>query len=312
MNKRQPPQGKTRLGKPLKRLWAIVEALLEGPRKREELATICASEPRDPSSVTRDINALRDLGWAIESRGGGPYSLDPSSVPLLVSPAEARALMMMAGVAAGGGFPDGEVLHSLIARIPPGIRRLGEGDADLVVPAAVVDYSKHAEKIGAIRRARHGGRQMKVLYQHPLHDDPSEFLVDASELSWIEGTLILFAYCPEAPGESDGFKTREFRVDRMRSVDVTGNACIRSSPPRFPFSYSILPDLARSFCPPHGHRLVEERTDGSRVFRANANSLLRARRYLLAFGDQAEALEPVSLRKDLATQAAVFARLYHL
>ncbi|MBM3266670.1 MAG: WYL domain-containing protein [Candidatus Sericytochromatia bacterium] len=302
--------GKKGLAEPLRRLFALAVALLERPRRREELALVGVADPRDPSSVTRDINALRSLGWEIRSRGGRPYTLYTGNIPLLVDTGEARALLLMAELAEQAGFPDHDVLRRLVARIPAPIRSGAAADGRVRIHPSLVGYRPHDATLRLIRQSLARGRRMRLVYGHPWHDESRTYLVDAAELSWIDGTLILFAFCPEAPGAHDAQKTREFRVDRILAVQPTSLACERSFAPKFSFTYRILPGLRRAFGAPGSHRLLAEAADGTLTLRGVANTEFRAQRYLLAFGPYAEAVAPESLRSRLARVSAETAEIY--
>lgn len=296
-------RGKGEALKAFRRLMGIVIALLARPRSREELAAMGEGEPRDPSSVTRDINVLRNMGWNIPKRG--PYRIDSRDVPLLVNPDEAAVLVGAAKVAHRSGMPGDRVLQRLVERIPGEILDSMPASADVLVQQAVANYQVHEDKLTQIRRALGQGRQLRIVYQPPWHAKPYEERLDAARLLWIEGSQILFAWCPDR-----GPATREFRIDRILRVEITRQVWTLACPPFFEYKYRILPGLAIAYDPPSDHRAVEERSDGSIVYRARTTSALRAQRHVLAFGDLAEALEPLEWREQVASAARRTAALY--
>lgn len=295
--------GKGEAFKAFRRMMGIVIALLARPRSREELAAMGEGDSRDPSSVTRDINVLRNLGWDIPKRG--PYTLDSRDVPLLVSPDEAAALVSAAKIARRAGMPGESVLQRLVERVPEEILDCVQAGADVHIQQAVANYQEHEDKLALIRRALGQGRQLRIVYHPPWHANPYEERLDAARLIWIEGSQILFAWCPDR-----GPATREFRIDRIQHVEVTRQVWTLACPPFFEYMYRTLPGLALSYDPPIDHRAIEERPDGSIVYRARTTSALRAQRHVLAFGDLAEALEPADWRENVARTTEKMALLY--
>ncbi|MBM3276033.1 MAG: WYL domain-containing protein, partial [Candidatus Sericytochromatia bacterium] len=123
--------------------------------------------------------------------------------------------------------------------------------------------------------------------------------VDRAYLTWVDGGLYLRAYCPEAKGEHQWQRNREFRVDRFCTGDDRPAVEVLQSPsaepdvPSFEFHLWLSPALASGFDDVPGRlRVIERRSDGSRVVAIRECIPLRAVRRVLSYGPQARILEP--------------------
>ncbi len=302
--------GKRPLAQALSRLLRIAEELLEQPRSRDYLSTLDQAL-RDPTSVTRDIKTLRELGWQVRSGGRRPYTIETAGIPLLVSPEEARALRYGLELASQTSLPEAAAFEALLARVPPGVRKVAfQEDATVGYSSPVADYRSHRNTIEALKRAIARGRRCEIAHQMPGYSLAKIHLIDAAELDWVEDSLILFAFCPALEGKSDDERTREFRVERIKAVNVRGEACTLAQPPRFEFTYRLGAVLSTAFTPSDNHRILERTPAGDLIIEGRLTSLLRARRYLLSYGPDAEALAPERLRGDLASQARRMSTIY--
>ena len=245
------------------RLLAVIVALLEGPKGRVELARAVGTPARHPDAVGRDVDTLRQAGIQVSKTRGHPYSLTPDSVPLLVDPKEANAIMVALAWAQQAKLPESEALASLIARIPVGIRRQCTETGMTTVGENVVAYQQHAATIAALRRAIARHRRVRLHYRKPGGQAEPRSL-DVARLLWVEGTLIYQGWCQDLGTERPWEGVRDFRVDRIERVETLATTWSRSELPDFEYQFR-LPAARRYLKQDFPSGCVQDQPDGSFV-----------------------------------------------
>lgn len=188
----------------------------------------------DVRTLRRDVDRLRDLGYAIDSSAGvgGGYRLGSGSTtpPLLLDDDEAVAVAVALAASAGSGGPAQEVAVAVLAKLnqvlPPRARRkLGAIEAaTLALPDGRprVDPRVLATLAGACRDAV----EARFSYRDS-QGAPSRRTVEPLRLVHAHTRWYLVA----RDVDRDDFRT--FRVDRVapRDVDVTTRRFTPSEPP---------------------------------------------------------------------------------
>ncbi len=309
------------------RRWNLIKSLLAGPLYRNEVVErlqALATDGDDESglseaSVSADVKALRALEVGLRQLGPNDkhtkqaYELDMKLLDLFTCPAEAEALAAAAEVFEELRLPEAAILKTLLDRVPPEVRDgLPKTYGDRLLRTGIADYDP--EVLARLKQGIRKGRMMRITYQ-PLGRDAKRYLVDRAYLTWVDGSLYLRAYCPEAPGEPQWQRNREFRVDRFctegdhPAVEVLQATAAEADVPTFEFELWLAPGLARGFSNVPGRlRVIEERSDGSRVLAVRECIPLRAVRRVLSYGSQARVLAPDYLVTEVR---AAIARMAH-
>lgn len=205
----------------------------------------------DVRTLRRDVDRLRDLGYAVDSSAGvgGGYRLGRGSTtpPLLLDDDEAVAVAVALATSAGSGGPSEEVAVAVLAKLnqvlPPRARRkLGAIEAaTMALPDGRprVDFRVLATLAGACRDA------VEVRFSYlDSGGNPSRRAVEPLRLVHARMRWYL------AARDVDRDDYRTFRVDRIagRDVDVTTRRFVPGAPPGGIAAY-----VARSLASAH-HR----------------------------------------------------------
>lgn len=293
----------------------LIEALLAGPRMRQDLLTeLAARDDADrgltPSSLSADIQALRALGFGFRSLGATDkrtrqaYALDFGLLPLWAGTEGAEALTVAARILAHLGLPQAGALEDLLARIPAHVRERTRGpDFDRLL--APQGPEPRAEVVEAIGRAVKTGSPMWIGYR-AQSGTPRRHYVDRAYLTWLEGTLYLHAHCPRLRDATKVRKNLEFRVDRIEAVGehppvevLAGVPCAEPEFPRFELVVDVPDFFAARFMPIPGELRVTEPSAGQKRLHFRESIPLRAVRRALSFGEYARVVEPAFVREDL-------------
>ncbi len=302
----------------------LIEALLAGPRMRQELLTeLAAMDDEDdrgltPSSISADVQALRELAFGFgpvragDKRTRQAYALDLQRLPLWASVEDAEAIASAAGLLAHLGLPQAAALERLVGRVPRHVRELmREPDyGRLLAPAGP---PSRAEVVAAISRAVRTGSPMWIGYQ-AQEGSPRRHYVDRSYLTWHEGALYLHAHCPRLRETTKVRKNLEFRVDRIIGTDafpavevLEGVPCVEPEFPHFELVLQVPAYFALRFVPIPGEVRVTSAPGGDKHLHIRESIPLRAVRRALSYGEFARVVEPAFVKDDLR---ASLARMY--
>jgi predicted DNA-binding transcriptional regulator YafY len=166
--------------------------------------------------------------------------------------------------------------------------------------------------LGDIDRAFSSNRRVVLRYRGERDTVAKPRTVDPLLVRHASGHTYLHAFDVERGA------TRTFKVDRIRSVEVTRVRAQRHEFDEQVFTSSVKawvgdtltvvvrlsPRVARIA---HEYRLVDDQTltetdNGGAVLRATVNGVAEAKRWVLSWGGDAEALEPESLRAAVADE----------
>lgn len=280
-----------------KRLIEMIGPLLVGPQSRIDLARAVDAPDRDPDAVGRDVRALRTAGFAITDTRGKPYELDVATLPLWVTPSEMASLIAAQGLATQAKMPEATVLACLLRRIPPAVRAACSPQATAMLGDQAVDYQAAEGIVRVLRAAIARKRMVRVLYKPP-NKAADWRLVDAARLVWVEGTLIFQGLQLPVCSDKQWQDVRDFRVDRIQTVEVREQVWQYPEVPTFRYAFRLPAerDYLTSDFPPQAIRFEP---DGSFVVTLEESNMLRARRFVLRYGAEAEALEPPELVAEL-------------
>jgi proteasome accessory factor C len=225
--------------------------------------------------------------------------------PLRLTPAEGLALLAAgrALLAVPGSDPDGP-LATALAKLE---------DA-LELPGLVVDVGE-PEQLAAMRDAVAGHRRVEIEYWSAGRDDQTTRRIDPEVVFFATGEWYVGAYCHRARDE------RMFRVDRIRSVEPTGETF---EPGATGFEtgdvYSPRADDTRvtlELAPAaawvaeaYPTEAVTERADGSLEIVLAVSERAWLERLLLRLGPDARAVAPVEIEALAADAARRILRRY--
>lgn len=262
-----------------------------------ELAACCGLPPYTPDRLMEIIVGEE----TVEARLG-----DDLARPRRLSAQEGFALAaaVRAAAAARGVAPDDPLARAL-AKLDAALGDRGVIGIDLGEPA----------HLATVRDGLARGRQLEIDYLSAWRDARSTRVVDPVALSASEGHWYLDAWCHEAGG------TRRFRVDRISSVEETGEAVVPKAPPADddhangrslePFVPGPEATLVRIAVSTDGAWLLDAvpvietsaMPDGRTEVTLGVVSAVWLERLLLQLGPAAEVLEPEDM-KDLGREAA--------
>lgn len=291
-----------------KRLLAAVEALLTGPLGRADIAREVGEPDRDPDAVTRDIKTLRDAGFDIADARGRSYELGIASVPLWITPDEAASLIAAQGLAERAAMPEAHTLAALIARVPQKVRAACGPQAIAAFGDIVVDYKASESHIRVLRSAIARRRMVKLYYQAPGLEAEWR-TVDAARLVWVEGTLVFQGITFPLRSAQPWQDVRDFRVDRIRTIDVLEQVWQATTVPTFKFTFRL--PAKRAYLKSDFPRdAVMDDEGGDFCVTLEEASLLRARRFVLRYGAEAEVLSPPELIEEMKAITRDLAKIY--
>lgn len=202
------------------RLFAVMDALR---RHRRPVTAAALAEEHGVSVRTmyRDVRALIGLGAPIEGEAGLGYVLRPGFFlpPLMFAPEELEALVL--GARWVRAQPDEELaaaaraaLAKIAAAAPEDLR---DRIADLGLwPVALGGGQEPLPVLGPLRWAMREERAVRLAYED-AEGCPSERMVWPVQVGFYEGRQIVAAWCC-LRGDF-----RDFRTDRIRALEVTGD-----------------------------------------------------------------------------------------
>lgn len=286
----------------------------------EELARDCGVGERQ---CFRDLQVLNNAGVPIYNDNGyrfmQHFSLQNISLALDEALSLLYGLKLMERQKAL--FPTARVKERLLALLPRGLRD-GVENLDARVdmggnPAA--DYTGKSELFRALNEAIRESRPGEMEYYSFSRDEVTERIVDPYHLVFQDGFWYLVAFC-HTRGE-----VRLFRVDRIRRLRLLGDrfkrpegfslesylgsAWAMERGEEFTFRVRFWGESARFVRETHFHQSQSVTLDpavaggeGSVVFAAKACGLRSVARWVMAFGGEAEVLEPEALRGMVAKE----------
>ena len=309
------------------RLVAIL--LLLQARGQVTAAEVAAELEVSERTARRDLEALGMAGLPIYSRQGrnGGWQLAGGGRTDLsgLTAHEARALFLVAGPASA--TPEVKAaLRKLVRALPEGFREAAEAASSAVVvdPVGwdqVGGMRRDPPYLEAVQRAVVEGEQIRIDYVardraassrvvHPLGvaaKGPAWYLVAATEAG-----------------------LRTFRIDRMTSVEPTGEAVVRPEGFELAEAWRLITDeveqrrapvQARAMAHPHAVgwcrssmgnrvRIGAAGPDGRVELELRGRSPRSLAAELAGFGDLVEVLEPAEVREHLAAIGAELAKVY--
>jgi predicted DNA-binding transcriptional regulator YafY len=307
------------LTRSLLRFSALIAALRDGPLDRPTLlARLGDTYPRTASArpmVDRDIKQLAELGTVIEiSRTRPPIYTLRGGTPTF-DEAQLRILALIRDTF-GDRHPQAVQVRALLERLTGQLteherRMYQRRQASRAPVQPAIDYTPYAPLIASLEDAI-SKRQMISFAYHPggqaratLHDK-----VEPYELEFYERHFYLIAYT------SNSRQVLDFRVDRIQTETFT---LLERLPPgmehaRRPitFRYRLAAVLARGEISQRfeDQRVVERLPNGDVIIEAAGRSDFFIVRTLLRYAGNAELLEPVWLREQMAEEVRKLALLY--
>jgi predicted DNA-binding transcriptional regulator YafY len=309
----------------LRRILHLVPRLADG--EEHSIAEIAGRIGADPDTVRRDL-------FSISARYGAPGGfveavelyLTPEHVsaeapgqlrrPMRLTVSELCALELGLGVLRAQRPPDEHaVLDRARARLREVIARLpGDRIPDGLLGASLGEHAEVAH-LAQVQEALRGRRKLRLVYRKSGSPAAAERVVSPLALVAQSGMLYLI------PPSDEGASFRVFRLDRVEGAEVLAEGF--ESP--VGFSLDQILRAGRVFIPdgepptmrvrysPGIARWIAERegrapgADGAMVVEHPLADPEWGMRHVLQYGDEAEVLEPASLRARLRERLAAIA-----
>lgn len=308
------------------RLLAIVLELQgKGKRRAEDLAEVFETSKR---TIYRDIQALCEAGVPLVSTPGRGYTLmEGYFLPPLSFSADEAVLLLLGGEVMGAHFDAryraaAESAGRKIAAVLPErqraeVRRLQSGFRFVAGPR---ERAAQAEKLEHLRTALADCRTVRFRYvrRHGEEGDGRETVREADpyRLVSVRGAWYLTAYCHLRQG------VRNFRLDRMDGIATLDS--VFTPPAELPAQAGGWDDgpgmIVRAHFDRDTARWVREalpfQTVGVEEGAEGLTLALRVRRdeellqWLLGWGRHVRVLEPESVRRLVAAEAAALLRAH--
>lgn len=275
-------------------------------------------------TIQRDIQVLEQAGFPVssEQRNRSIYwklAYDPvAEAALDLTHEERMALYFSRGLLKPlAGTPFFDAIESALAKIGAGISAPGHSllqsmDSQVGIAAfGMKDFSRSRDVIAALTRAIQHHFTVTLTHATPQHRNAVGYRLDPYRLQYHQGGLYLIAL------DHAKEDVRTFAVERIRSAVVTRN---RFAPPpaatldelqstafqlihgeaqlvRIRFSPEQAPYVAERIW--HESQKLEAQPDGSVILSLTVASLWEVKRWLIGWGADAVALDPIQLRRDV-------------
>ena len=286
-----------------------------------------------PRSIQRYVKELRQLGFDVASStgaaGGFVFRGEQNLKPLSFSGPEAMALFVAARVLLQKeGFPYQENLQTALDKISGAISHRDreffvalEPRVSLLVDQ-IKNYIPWEEAFRHISEAILSRRVLKVTYYSFSRNATGERHLEPYHVLFKEGAWYLIAHCRTRQG------IRLFRVDRIRSVEVTAETF--QEPRNFDIKafmhhswqvakgekvtveVKFLPPISRLIRESTWHKTqeIQELAGEALVFRAEVEGTWEIKKWILGWGKFAEVLSPKLLRQEIMAELTETRDLY--
>jgi predicted DNA-binding transcriptional regulator YafY len=324
----------------LRRQWALIETLAT---KRRGLRVVELQDALSTSRATvyRDLSLLREAGVPVDTsnvNGEARVSLlaERSLPPLSPTPTQVAALRLARRALDGvAGTRAASELDALL----DGYTRAGEA-TDTV---AFASQRPPAPNLAArLDQAVLSGLRCRIRYRGARDETPRWRRLDPIGLRWVKGHLYLVAHDAEPVHGADGANGRgdtaptpapapapkTFKLDRVSVVEVLRDKAGRhpAYDERALFGRSVktwtgdeievavrlserVARFAREYPLVHDQSIQDE-PGGAVVVRARVAGVPEAMRWVLSWGQEAEALSPAALREAVRAEVEGAARRY--
>lgn len=310
----------------LERILVMVPWLLEHPGTSVE--EVCRRFGTSREELTADLDILGYCG--LPGYGGGDLvqawiagdrvvvrMADFFRRPLRLSLREALTLLLAARMmTAVAGLEESAALRRAEARLTELLASATGEVGEEVDPRISVDLGGPGdEHLPTLRRAIEEGRVVRLTYRSASTAQVTDRAVEPWALTGSLGSWYLQGYCRAADGP------RAFRLDRIRDLEVTGEATDPTARPPGPVSATYQPgpdderivlDLRSDAWWVADWAVVEQVSEHGAVRRITLRTARRewVTRLVLSLGDGATVVEPADLRASVAALARTVLERY--
>ena len=320
----------------LVRQWQLLQ-VLSVRRQAATIRELAAEMDVVDKSIRRDLDFLRGIGfpifesvgpygrksWKLDSAKGIPV-LNFNLTEVLSLYLARRFLEPLAGTNVWAGAQS--AIAKIRAILGDTAAQYFEKLAEVLQPTPIAssDYSQHSDIIERLLISIEDHRITWIVYHSLRSTEPVSTEVYPLRLLWHRGSLYLLAHARE-----DG-KIKTYKVDRISGVDPTD---LRFAEPQaididdvLAKSFGIMTDqqqtnLVQVRFDLEVARFVREKTwhrtqkltsqkDGSIIAEFELGNLKEFKTWILSFGQHAEILQPISLRKEMEETVQAMQQLY--
>lgn len=321
---------------PLVRQWLLLKHL-SSSADGHTVPGLATEMEVSEKTIRRDLGTLQDAGFPIEAQTGAygrkTYRIAAAAhrPDIGFTFDEALALYMARGLLqplAGTLFWEAaqRAFRKIRACIGPAaidyVQRMSAAFHQTL--PGVADYSRHAEIIDTLMIGIEDRRVVAVVYRSQRATEPVTYLVHPYGITYHRSSLYLVGF------SEDHDELRHWKVDRIEEAELEKVLFQR------PKNFDLQKHFAASFGVWHGHddvhvmvrfspqaaryvrektwhasQQLEDQTDGGLVAHFRLSDTREVKSWVLSFGAEAEVLEPIELRKELAADVKRLSRKYH-
>jgi proteasome accessory factor B len=314
----QPPRRRDRQ---VVRILATLGALIEGAQP--SVRDLAAQFGTRRETIYRDLKALEDAGYAVVGDESGRLS-NPRLLPedrrrapeLRLTDTEIAGLLWSAKQS-GAGSPFSDSIDSAVGKLEAmaaqGNRALSAGMLGVMSEGGLgpKDYAPHKATILRLVEAIIRRRRCAVRYQSPTSQAPKKYSYDAYRLLTVNGSL----YCIGQVPPNDNIAT--LAVDRIQSLTITEEEfevdpafdAERHSRESFGVIWEEPQTVVVRFSAEqapyvrerqwHPSQQIHDLNDGRIEVTLCAGGIYEITRWVLGWGDAAEVVSPLELRRNV-------------
>jgi len=299
----------------LKRILAMIPHLADG--EEHPIEEVAAKAGVDRRSLVADLTSVSERydtpgGWV----DGVSITVDPHNVsvrtshflrPMRLTMPELCALELGLGLLhRERSAEELPAIERASERLRRAITQLPSNEQHERLRVAELAAAGNPEFLATLRAAVRSKKKVRLRYRGGSRSESSERVICPYSLVFASGSWFVVAYCDDSEG------MRFFRVDRVEgatqlgegftpdaSLDIASIAGDRPfvGAPEKTMRVRYSPRIARWICEREGGTLD---ADGSLVREYPLGDMGWAVRHVLQYGPDAEALEPVELREEIA------------
>jgi predicted DNA-binding transcriptional regulator YafY len=269
------------------------------------------STPSDNRRLSRDINALRQLGYSVvTNRLKYTYSIITKST-LILEDSDVRTLSLIQNTFASNppiAIDVVPVLDRIFNALPERQYPLiAKQPAISILLKPAVDYIPFIGTVQLLEKAIQKERKVQFIYPSLNGVVGIKHIgVEPYEIQFFDNHFYLIGVTPQA------IQMMEFRIDRIRELVIMPGKSTRSRKrSTISFTYKLSKKIAdQGISERFLNQKVEIQDDGSAIVLAEGYSEFRIIQGILRYGEQAEILTPISLRKNMQRVIKSMEKLY--
>ena len=299
----------------IKQLKMLRDLLEKGEFTKQEIFNALPqhyqSTPSDNRRLSRDVNALRQLGYSIViDRPKYAYSIKAKST-LILEDLDVRTLSLIQNTFASNppiAIDVAPVLNRIFSALPERQYPLFSKQPPIsILLKPAVDYVPFIGTVQLLEKAIQKERKVQFIYPSLNEAVAIKHIgVEPYEIQFFDNHFYLIGVTPQA------LQMMEFRIDRIRELVIMPGKSTRSRKrSTISFTYKLSKKIAdQGISERFLNQKAEIQGDGSAIVFAEGYSEFRIIQGILRYGEQAEILTPISLRLNMQRIIKSMEKLY--